>query len=279
MGDCQYCGQPAGLFRKKHKECERKHDTGWASMVGDSRLAVLGDGDSDTLLQRLGDTAAASYIDAERTKGAMVEGWGLAVDQFLNDGALDENEEKKLIAFSERFGLNREELDCNGSWTKVVKGAVIRDLLNGIVPQRVTVTGGLPFNFMASEQLVWVFSGVKYLEDKTRRQYVGGYSGVSVRVMKGVYYRTGGFRGNPVETTERVHVDTGTLAVTTKHLYFAGSAKSFRIRHDKIVSFTPYSDGVAIQRDAQTAKLQLFVTGDGWFTHNLLANIGNVGGK
>jgi len=248
-------------------------------MVGDSRLAVLGDGDSGTLLQRLSDAAAASYIAAEKTKDAMVEGWGLAVDQFLNDGNLDENEEKKLVAFSERFGLRQEELDRNGSWTKVVKGAVIRDLLNGVVPQRVKVTGGLPFNFMASEQLVWVFSGVKYLEDKTRRQYVGGYSGVSVRVMKGVYYRTGGFRGNPVETTERVHMDTGTLAVTTKHLYFAGSAKSFRIRHDKIVSFTPYSDGVAIQRDAQTAKPQVFVTGDGWFTHNLLANIGNVGGK
>jgi hypothetical protein len=132
---------------------------------------------------------------------------------------------------------------------------------------------------MASEQLVWVFAGVKYLEDKTRRHYVGGSSGVSVRVAKGLYYRASAFRGDPVETTERVLVDTGTLAVTTKHVYFDGPAKSFRIRHDKIVSFTPYSDGVAITRDAQTAKPQIFITGDGWFTHNLLANIGNVAGK
>jgi len=248
-------------------------------MVGACRLAVIGEGDRETLPQRLGETAVSSYIDADKAKDAMVEGWGLAVDNFLNDGNLDENEEKKLVAFSERFGLSQQMLDRDGSWTKVVKGAVIRDLLNGVVPQRVKVSGGLPFNFTASEQLVWLFNGVKYLEDKTRRQYVGGYSGVSVRVMKGVYYRTGGFRGNPVETVERTHVDTGTLAVTTKHIYFAGPAKSFRIRHDKIVSFTPYSDGVAIQRDAQTAKPQVFITGDGWFTHNLLSNIGNVSAK
>jgi hypothetical protein len=35
----------------------------------------------------------------------------------------------------------------------------------------------------------------------------------------------------------------------------------------------PYSDGVAIQRDAQTALPQTFITGDGWFTYNLLVNI------
>jgi hypothetical protein len=279
MSECKFCGQPAGLFRKKHKECERKHDLGWATMVGDCRLAVLGDGDSGTLQQRLSETAAASYVDADKAKDAMIEGWGIAVDQFLNDGALDENEEKKLVDFSGRFGLNQEMLDRGGAWTKVVKGAVIRDLLNGVVPQRMKLTGGLPFNFMASEQLAWVFTGVKYLEDKTRRHYVGGSQGMSVRIAKGLYYRASAFRGDPVETTERVHVDTGTLAVTTKHVYFGGPAKSFRIRHDKIVSITPYSDGVAIHRDAQTAKPQIFVTGDGWFTNNLLANIGNIAGR
>jgi hypothetical protein len=86
----------------------------------------------------------------------------------------------------------------------------------------------------------------------------------------------GSFRGHPVETTERVHVDTGILAVTTKHIYFHGSTKSFRVRFDKIVSFTPYSNGIGIQRDASTAKPQVFVTGDGWFTYNLLVNIANI---
>jgi len=48
------------------------------------------------------------------------------------------------------------------------------------------------------------------------------------------------------------------------------------VRLDKIVSFMPFSDGVGIQRDAATAKPQFFITGDGWFTYNLLMNVGNV---
>ncbi len=70
---------------------------------------------------------------------------------------------------------------------------------------------------------------------------------------------------------------TGIMAVTNKHIYFTSSQKTFRVRLDKIVSFMPYSDGVGIQRDAASAKPQFFITGDGWFTYNLLVNVGNVG--
>jgi hypothetical protein len=241
-----------------------------------ARDAALGSAGVDSLVSALETIAARSHVAKERTREAIIAGWENAAARFLDDAALSQDEEKRLTEFAARFTLSQDDLNRHGAYTGVAKGGVVRDLLNGIVPQRMKVTGPLPFNFTGKEQVVWVFQGVKYLEDRTRRQYVGGYSGVSVRVAKGVYYRTGGFRGNPVETTERVHIDTGLLAVTTKHLYFAGAAKSFRIRHDKIVSFTPYSDGVAIQRDAQSAKPQVFVTGDGWFTHNLLANIGNV---
>jgi hypothetical protein len=94
----------------------------------------------------------------------------------------------------------------------------------------------------------------------------------SVRVAKGLYYRAGAFKGKRVETHETVHADTGLLGITNKHIYFSGSAKSFRIRYDKIVSFEPFSDGIGLHRDAVTAKPQSFVTGDGWFTYNLITN-------
>jgi hypothetical protein len=81
--------------------------------------------------------------------------------------------------------------------------------MTGVIPHRMTVDGNLRFNFQKSEQVVWVFEEVDYLEDKTRRQYVGGSRGVSVRVMKGVYYHIGGFKGHAIDRTERVHVDTG----------------------------------------------------------------------
>jgi hypothetical protein len=63
------------------------------------------------------------------------------------------------------------------------------------------------------------------------------------------------------------------MAVTSKHIHFAGGKKSLRVPYTKIVSFTPYSDGIGIMRDAANAKQQVLVTGDGWFTYNLLTNL------
>ena len=76
-----------------------------------------------------------------------------------------------------------------------------------------------------------------------------------------------------VEWDETGRVDTGLLGLTTKHLYFAGSKKRFRVRYDRIVTFEPYEDGVGIMREAQTAKPQTFVTGDGWFAFNMATNL------
>lgn len=66
------------------------------------------------------------------------------------------------------------------------------------------------------------------------------------------------------------------IAITNKHIYFGGYTKNFRVNFNKIVAFTPYSDGFGIQRDAQTAKPQTFVTGDSRFIYNLISNISNL---
>ena len=68
----------------------------------------------------------------------------------------------------------------------------------------------------------------------------------------------------------------GGFVVTDKNLYFAGSQKSLRIGFAKILSFERFSDGIGVMRDATTAKPQIFVTGDGWFTYNLVTNLALV---
>jgi hypothetical protein len=100
--------------------------------------------------------------------------------------------------------------------------------------------------------------------------------GISVRVMKGVYYHVGGFKGHAIDRTERVDVDRGWLTVTNKHIHFTGDIKALRIQYRKIASFLPFSNGVGIIRDSTTAKPQLFITHDGWFTCNLVANLARL---
>ena len=135
----------------------------------------------------------------------------------------------------------------------------------GIISQRQNFNGRVPFNLIKSETLVWVIDSADYLETLVRRERRGTSHGISVRVVRGLYYSPRQFRSRPIEWEETVHQDTGLLGLTTKHIYFAGNRKKFRVRYDRIVSFDPYDDGFGIMRDAQTAKPQTFRTGDGWF--------------
>ena len=221
----------------------------------------------------LQSVATENFMDSGKARKALVSVWEGAVTQFLEDGLLTIEEETRLTNFKDRFSLDQSDLDAAGAFSRLVKAGALRDLTEGKFPERMTITGTLPIRLQKSERIIWVFPNTEYFEDRTKREYVGQHSGVSLRVVKGVYYRIGGFRGHPIERTERTHIDTGVFVVTTKHLYFAGNKKSLRIPYQKIISLIPFSDGIGVHRDAATAKPQIFVTGDGWFTYNLLANV------
>ena len=283
MGNCKYCGKPAGFLRAKHPECEAQHlereriiQVGRQRIVDEVLHSIKGTDNYDTLDKMISQIEQSSFVPSSERKSLLVKGWENAVESFLEDGILDTTEETRLVQFKEHFAMSQTELDKNSSLTKITKAAVLREVLDGKIPQRLSLDGRLPINFQKGEQLVWAFPQSNYLEDKTRRQYVGGSQGVSIRVMKGVYYRAGAFKGHPVDQTVRVHIDSGWVAVTDKNIYFAGSLKSVRIPFTKIVSFEPFNDGIGVMRDAATAKPQIFVTGDGWFTYNLITNLAQI---
>jgi hypothetical protein len=283
LGNCKFCGKPAGFLRSKHAECEEQYQqrerviqSGRQQIAVEVLRAIKGSENFDGLEKTIAEIEQSSFVSSADRKTLLIKGWENAIEQFLEDGVLDTTEEKRLVEFKERFALSQSELDKNGALTKTAKAAILRDVLNGIIPQRMSVDGNLPINLQKGEQVVWAFPNSKYLEDKTRRQFVGGSQGVSVRVMKGVYYRVGAFKGQSVEHTERIHIDTGWVVVTNKNIYFAGPQKSVRLPYAKIVSFEPFSDGIGVMRDTATAKPQIFVTGDGWFTYNLVTNLSQI---
>lgn len=276
MGNCRYCGEPAGFLRSKHSECEHRVRTGIQRIESEISRAFRGTAAFDVLERTIAEIEQSSLIPTSERRALLLKGWESSVEQFLEDGILDETEENRLVEFKSKFALTQSELDRNGAFTKTTKAAVLRDVMNGVLPQRISVDGNFPINLQKTEQVVWAFPASDYLEDKTKCQYVGGSRGVSVRVMKGVYYRVGAFKGQKIERTERTHIDRGMVVLTNKHVYFAGPAKSLRVPYSKIVSFLPFSDGVGIIRDASNAKPQIFVTGDGWFSYNLVTNLSQL---
>lgn len=283
MGNCIYCGKPAGFLRGKHIECEKQYlqrqrtiEKGKERIVHEVQRAIKGTEDFTELEGLISEIEETFFVPSDERNTLLIEAWETSVDQFLEDGVLEELEEKRLNQFKNHFALSQNDLDKNGAFTKITKVAILRDVLSGVVPQRMSIVGSIPINFQKGEQLVWVFPGSEYLEDKIKRQYVGGSQGVSLRVMKGVYYRTSAFKGNAVEYTQRTHIDTGWVVITDKHIYFAGPSKSLRIAYSKVLSFLPFSDGFGVLRDAATAKPQIFVTGDGWFSYNLVINLAQL---
>ena len=244
-------------------------------ITGQARRAALAHGGGGTL-QELENTLRRTSMSNTHRRQLLIRAWEEAVEGALEDGLISLDEENALAQYADHFDLTQEELNRNGAQTTMVQSAVIRDVTQGIVPQRQTLSGAIPFNLMKSEQLVWVIDGVDYLETVVRRERQGTSHGVSIRVARGLYYSPRQFRSRPIEWEETVHAGTGLLGLTTKHIYFHDARKKFRVRYDRIVSFDPYDDGFGIMRDAQTAKPQTFRTGDGWFAYNLAVNLSQM---
>ena len=94
-----------------------------------------------------------------------------------------------------------------------------------------------------------VIPDVTLKEPRSVRTSTGTYGGPSFRVSKGVSFKLGGGQSRSVSHEEIMDVDTGILTITNKRLVFTGQKKTINYNLNKIISITPYSEGVGIQRE------------------------------
>ena len=275
MGDCRYCGKSAGFLRKEHKACAAAHEQGLESIQKVCVEAALYGVDVDRLADRVRAIGTTAYVDTSETAMAamLARGWCHAVNAAVDDHFLSNEEKRALNRYRAHLNLGAHHLDDKGHFTLFRMMNLLNTLSDhGVVPRWDRRAVRPPFNLMKSEELLWLFGGADYLEQVTQREFRGGSLGVSFRVAKGVYIRPGAFRGRSVATSSMQHTDSGVLGITTKHIYFKGSSKSFRVRLEKIVSFDPYRDGLGIMRDTARAKPEVFRMGetDAWFLLNII---------
>jgi hypothetical protein len=269
VGRCDLCHEETGVLGREHRECS---DAGKRIQLL-VRKTALGSGNGS-------DFAGAYDVARQANTHRVVDvapalaAWRDAVTKVLDDRILSADEETRLLTIAETVGIKQE----NGgeAWVRLVKAAILRDVTEGRIPERAQISGANA-NLMKKERSVWLFNGSKFLEEHTSRSFAGVSHGLSIRIAKGVYYRPSVFRGHPIESTKLVHVDNGNVLVTSHHLYLLGARKSSRVPYRKIVAFEPYKDGIGIQRDAMTAKPQIFTVDDAWFAYNLITNLAAIG--
>lgn len=95
------------------------------------------------------------------------------------------------------------------------------------------VNGFLP---KAGEVALWAAPAALIEPRRQQGHYVGGYSGISMKIAPGVRYRVGSTRGRYVPGPEvQTPVDRGTVVVTTRRIVFTGGLKTREWAFDKLI--------------------------------------------
>ncbi|MFT3747040.1 MAG: hypothetical protein QM768_01940 [Agriterribacter sp.] len=107
-------------------------------------------------------------------------------------------------------------------------------------------------------------SNVNWYELRSVRQRVSysDYS-TSFKVAKEFYLRSGSYQPQSYSVDTMKLIDTGTLYLTNKRIIFTGMKKNANIRIDKILNFTPYTDGAEIGKETgKSPTLQMIQNAD-----------------
>lgn len=270
MGKCKLCGADAGFFHSIHAECEQKHLAGITRLK--ETLAACFNTKEDFYLHKreIETLCRESFISEKLLRDIYCSTFDAAIERYLDNGIIDTQEERTVARFIQFTLLPQDVLNANKSLEKVVQAKVLQELLNGEVPSpRITVSGSFPFLLSRNEHLLWLFRDVTLQIQKVHRETVGRSRGISMRICRGVYYRTGGFRGHPVETTYMHRIGTGSACITDKHLYFHCPQKALKIPFSKIISIEPYSNGLGLQQQGASAKPIFFENLNSWFCYNV----------
>lgn len=199
-----------------------------------------------------------------------------AADKFMTDGWLSDSERQLIESYTSSLGI---ALNClpakyqNESLARIGQAIVLKDLQQGILPKQ-TLT--VPVMLGRGECALWVFDNVTMYQEKITREYVGGSRGMSYRICKGLTYRTGSFKGHPVEQSHMDMVGVGSLVVTNKNFFFHCPTASVKIPYSKLVGVTPYSDGLEVHKEEAKPKRTVFQGFDAWFVMNVLNLVNNL---
>ena len=124
---------------------------------------------------------------------------------------------------------------------------IIEKINNGQLPE-ITITNGV--NLAEGEICHYADTAYTFKDKTVTTGYTGKSSGVSIRLMKGLTYRTGGSGGKAIRETQRT-MYKGILFITNKRVIYTSTKESF----DKITSIIEAKDGILLQIGSTTYSI------------------------
>jgi hypothetical protein len=190
--------------------------------------------------------------------------WENAIDAFLGDRVISAAEERELERFAQELGLTKADRS-----TVEAKLDRVLSLSRALQGRALPVNGDM--NLKSGEVCLFSASAT-LLEERTRREYVGGSRGISIRIAKGLSYRVGASRGYSVPVSHVVEVCDGTFSITNRRCIFTGPRKTVTVPIENLISFTPFEDGIQLHHE-KSKGLQVFKFADGEYAAAVLSGL------
>ncbi len=135
--------------------------------------------------------------------------------------------------------------------------AEVRKVNGGAEPQALTV----PVNLQKNETCYWPGEAQWYeLRKQTKRVKYSGFTG-SIPVVKGVRYRIGSIAPTVEREEGLTLIDTGTLYVTNKRLFFDGHGKNVTLTYRSLSGVQVFLGGMNLEK--QTGRTPTLLIEDG----------------
>ncbi len=179
-------------------------------------------------------------------KIASINAYYRLYQKVVSDRKVTEDELAQINELCQKLQLPEKEI--SPTLQTLAKLHFLTQLEEGILPE---IDADI---FLKRNEVAHYQTNCELYEERIKREYVGGHSGVSIRVAKGVYWRVGGFKGYPVEKTVLTKIDQGKLVITNKRIVFSGDRKSFSIPYSKLIDIELFKDAVKINREGKKRK-------------------------
>lgn len=217
----------------------------------------------------------SSVIEHKKTQAEVIKAnINYVLNDLLNDTYLTKSMEENLDALVNEFGISVDALDSDTKML-LVRSRLMRDLLEGNKHPMVVDDGTLPVMLQKGEVIIFFWNNIRIDSEQSIREYHGGSSGVSIRLAKGLYYRTGGMRGYSVSRTVGTTLGKGRVLVTNKAIYIICGDIIKKIKIANLVTVYPYSNAVTIRADGERSKPYTFWTKDSAFMATCIKNAPN----
>lgn len=201
--------------------------------------------------------------------GLLTRVWEFDVLIALEDGPVSAEKEESLLRYLDDLPfVDREVVNEKGLYSSLIKAAIVREVADGNVNpgrHRMPEPANMPYLLKPAEKLLWMLGDVHHSQEiDSESEFVS--------VENSGYLAPSAFDGRGVwKSHDAQAVEPGCFGFSNERIQFNGCNDNLCITYESVTALAPHEDGLVMRLNNQ--QVHSFVTGDGWFAYNLVANL------